>query len=123
MKGKIHTEEAVIPILLRKGLVVKEYDYDEHNNKVLLKEIGIPKHIQCGNKINGKLDFMRIKGWKVVNSEDLTDFSLLRGQMNKKNKSRKIDNDPMKKKTFKRQRKSVNLQSKNGKSWKSQNKK
>ncbi len=32
MKGKFHTEEVVIPILLRKGIIVKEHDYDKNNN-------------------------------------------------------------------------------------------
>jgi hypothetical protein len=45
MKGKFHTEEVVIPILLRKGIIVKEYDYDKNNNLVVIKEIGIPQNV------------------------------------------------------------------------------
>ena len=69
--GKHHTEEAVIPILLRKGLTVKEYDYDEQGVKSLVKQIGIPTGMQLGIRILGKLDFMRIKGWKVINKDDM----------------------------------------------------
>ena len=65
--GKKHTEEAVIPILLRKGIIVKEYD----NDRNLIKQIGVPISLQVGNKINGKLDFMRIKGWKVMRTDQM----------------------------------------------------
>lgn len=78
MKGKIHTEEVVKPILLRKGIVVKENDYDENNNLVVIKEIGIPLNVTPGLKILGKLDFMRKKGWKVLKLSDMTDNSLPR---------------------------------------------
>jgi len=73
MKGKFHTEEAVLPILQRKGIVVKEYDYDSNNNQVVVKEIGIPLNVTPGLKILGKLDFMRRKGWKVLKLSEMTD--------------------------------------------------
>ena len=73
MKGKFHTEEVVIPILLRKGIVVKENDYDVNNNLVVVKEIGIPINVQPGLKILGKLDFMRKQGWKVLKVDEMTE--------------------------------------------------
>lgn len=75
MKGKFHTEEVVKPILLRKGIIVKENDYDANNNLVIVKEIGIPKNVAPGLKILGKLDFMKKQGWKVLNSDDMTEFN------------------------------------------------
>jgi hypothetical protein len=71
--GKQHTEEAVIPILLRKGIIVKENDYDKHNNLVIVKEIGIPLNVTPGLKILGKLDFMRKKGWKVLKVDEMSE--------------------------------------------------
>lgn len=73
MKGKFHTEEAVIPILQRKGIIVKEYDYDENKNQVIVKEIGIPLNVQPGLIILGKLDFMRKQGWKILKLEDMSE--------------------------------------------------
>ncbi len=71
--GKKHTEEAVLPILQRKGIIVREYDYDENNNQVIIKEIGIPLNVHPGLRILGKLDFMRKKGWRVLKLSDMTD--------------------------------------------------
>ena len=71
--GKKHTEEAVIPILLRKGIIVKEHDYDENNNQVVVKEVGIPLNVFPGLKILGKLDFMRKQGWKVLKVDEMTE--------------------------------------------------
>lgn len=107
--GKKHTEEAVIPILLRKGLVVKEKDYDEHNNEVIVKQIGIPSSVQCGNKILGKLDFMRKMGWTVMKSDDMT---VIKRPQKKKFFKSKRNNDPMKD-SFKRKKNVVNLKNKN----------
>lgn len=73
MKGKFHTEEVVIPILLRKGIIVKEHDYDKNNNLVIIKEIGIPQNVAPGLKILGKLDFMRKQGWKVLKVDEMTE--------------------------------------------------
>lgn len=72
MKGKFHTEEVVILILLRKGIIVKEHDYDKNNNLVIIKEIGIPQNVAPGLKILGKLDFMRKQGWKVLKVDEMT---------------------------------------------------
>lgn len=87
--GKKHTEEAVIPILLRKGIIVKEYDYDENNNQVVVKEIGIPQNVFPGLKILGKLDFMRKQGWKVLKVSEMTD--------NIRVQRKKEDKEPFKK--------------------------
>ena len=73
MKGKFHTEEAVKPILQRKGIVVKEFDYDENGNQLVIKELGIPANVFPGNKILGKLDYMRKMGWKVLKLEQMTE--------------------------------------------------
>lgn len=54
--GKQHTEEAVIPILLRKGLLVNSDT----------KQIGIPSDVLIGNKVNGKVDFMRKMKWQII---------------------------------------------------------
>ncbi len=72
MKGKIHTEEAVLPILQRKGIIVKYSDYDE-NNDLVVKEIGIPLNVHPGLRILGKLDFMRKMGWKVLKLSNMTE--------------------------------------------------
>lgn len=86
--GKRHTEEVVIPILLRKGIIVKENDYDVNNNLVVVKEIGIPINVTPGLKILGKLDFMRKMGWKVLKLSEMT-------ENNKYQK--KTDKEPFKK--------------------------
>lgn len=73
MKGKFHTEEAVKPILQRKGIIINEFGYDEHNNQIIVKEIGIPLNVQPGLRLLGKLDFMRGKGWIVLKMSDMTE--------------------------------------------------
>ncbi len=92
--GKRHTEEVVIPILLRKGIVVKENDYDVNNNLVVVKEIGIPLNVTPGLKILGKLDFMRKQGWKVLKLSEMTESN------NKYQK--KSDKEPFKKEKTKK---------------------
>ena len=99
MKGKFHTEEAVIPILLRKGIIVKENDYDKNNNLVIVKEIGIPQNVTPGLKILGKLDFMRKQGWKVLKLDQMTES--LKVQVKKKTKPEKEQVFKKKKKIFK----------------------
>ena len=89
MKGKFHTEEAVIPILLRKGIIVKEYDYDKNNNQVVVKEVGIPLNVFPGLRILGKLDFMRKQGWRVLKVSEMTD--------NIRVQRKKEDKEPFKK--------------------------
>jgi len=91
--GKRHTEEVVIPILLRKGIIVKENDYDVNNNLVVVKEIGIPLNVTPGLKILGKLDFMRKMGWKVLKLSEMT-------ENNKYQK--KTDKEPFKKEKTKK---------------------
>ena len=99
--GKHHTEETVIPILLRKGLTVKEYDYDEQGVKSLVKQIGIPTEMQLGIRILGKLDFMRIKGWKVINKNDMKVVEKVqRKKSDKKEQSDKMKDSFKKKKFF-----------------------
>ena len=100
MKGKFHTEEAVIPILLRKGIMVKEYDYDEHNNQIIVKEIGIPQNVNPGIRILGKLDFMRKKGWRVLKLDQMTES--IKVQIKKKTKPEKEQVFKKKKKIFKK---------------------
>ena len=100
MKGKFHTEEAVIPILLRKGIVVKEYGYDEHNNQVIIKEIGIPQNVNPGLKILGKLDFMRKQGWTVLKLEDMTVD--VKPQFKKKRKEEISEKPEKRKRVFKK---------------------
>ena len=73
MKGRFHTEEAVIPILQRKGIVVKQNDYDENGNLLVIKEIGIPLNVNPGLRILGKLDFMRRQGWKVLKLSQMSE--------------------------------------------------
>jgi hypothetical protein len=89
MKGKFHTEEAVIPILLRKGIIVKEYGYDKNNNQVVVKEVGIPLNVFPGLRILGKLDFMRKQGWRVLKVSEMTD--------NIRVQRKKEDKEPFKK--------------------------
>ena len=100
MKGKFHTEEAVIPILLRKGIVVKEHGYDEHNNQVIIKEIGIPQNVNPGLKILGKLDFMRKQGWTVLKLEDMTVD--VKPQVKKKRKEEVSEKPEKRKRVFKK---------------------
>ena len=62
-----HTEEAVLPILQRKGLYVNP----------LTKQIGIPSELQIGIRILGKLDFMmKVAKWQVVKNASKTDVGL-----------------------------------------------
>lgn len=97
MKGKFHTEEVVIPILLRKGIVVKEFDYDENNNQIVVKEIGIPLNVQPGLRILGKLDFMRKKGWKVLKLSDMSDNLPRQKKKDEKDKKESFVNNKKKK--------------------------
>lgn len=94
--GKRHTEEVVIPILLRKGIIVKENDYDVNNNLVVVKEIGIPLNVTPGLKILGKLDFMRGQGWKVLKLSEMTENSKTQKRTDKepfkKEKKKKVIN-------------------------------
>ena len=96
MKGKFHTEEVVVPILLRKGIIVREHGYDEHNNQVIIKEIGVPSNVQPGLKILGKLDFMRKQGWTVLKVDEMTD--VVKVQNNKKKRRDENSEDGGKKK-------------------------
>ena len=89
MKGKFHTEEAVLPILQRKGIAVKEFDYDVNNNQVVVKEIGIPLNVHPGLRILGKLDFMRKKGWKVLKLSEMTDNIRIQKKTEKESFSKK----------------------------------
>ena len=62
-----HTEEAVLPILQRKGLYVNP----------LTKQIGVPSELQIGIRILGKLDFMmKVAKWQVVKNASRTDVGL-----------------------------------------------
>ncbi len=101
--GKRHSEEAVIPILLRKGIIVKEYD----NDRNLIKQIGVPVSLQVGIRILGKLDFMRIKGWKVVRTDQMVDTNT-KTQRNGSFKKEKQPVDSMKD-SFKKKKKVLAL--------------
>ena len=62
-----HTEEAVLPILQRKGLYVNP----------LTKQIGVQSELQIGIRILGKLDFiMKVAKWQVVKNASKTDVGL-----------------------------------------------
>lgn len=62
-----HTEEAVLPILQRKGLYVNP----------LTKQIGIPSELHVGIRILGKLDYMmKVHKWQVVKNASKTDVGL-----------------------------------------------
>ena len=62
-----HTEEAVLPILQRKGLYVNP----------LTKQIGLPPELQIGIRILGKLDYMmKVQKWQVVKNASRTDVGL-----------------------------------------------
>lgn len=65
--GRRHTEEDCIYALRRKGIVVNEFTVDrDTGERIPAKEIGIPKRVKCGNKIWGRLDFMRLQGWSII---------------------------------------------------------
>lgn len=100
MKGRFHTEEAVIPILQRKGIVVKENDYHEHNNLVVVKEIGIPLNVTPGIRLLGKLDFMRKQGWKVLSIAQMS--MPVKSQNKKRRRDEDSNEEKPKKKFFKR---------------------
>lgn len=74
MKGKFHTEEAVLPILQRKGIIVNQLSsYDADGNSSQIKEIGIPLNVHPGLRILGKLDFMKKMGWKILKLSEMTE--------------------------------------------------
>lgn len=95
MKGKFHTEEAVIPILQRKSIIVREFGNDEHGNQIIIKQIGIPMNVQPGIRLLGKLDFMRRMGWKVMKMDQMT--ASVKEQKNKREKSQEKEAAPKKK--------------------------
>lgn len=88
--GKKHTEEAVIPILLRKGILVNSNT----------KQIGVESGTLIGNKINGKLDFMRKMNWQIVRNATKSDVGLSNPKRvfvrENKWKKEKSEVDPMK---------------------------
>lgn len=98
--GKKHTEEAVIPILLRKGILVNP----------TTKQIGIPTDSQIGNKVHGKLDFMRKMKWQVIKNATREQVGLANHAGNsqkpqfKKQRGEKQEKDSMKE-SFKKKKK------------------
>lgn len=98
--GKQHTEEAVIPILLRKGILVNS----------ATKQIGIPPDTQIGNKVHGKLDFMRKMKWQIIKNATKEQVGLANYAGNsqklqfKKQRREKQEKDSMKE-SFKKKKK------------------
>lgn len=96
--GRKHSEEAVLPNLQRKGLLIN----------TSTRQIGLPSEVQVGNGTWGKLDFMsRICGWKIIKNATKEDVGLGKNPVQFKTKNsnfkKKEGKDPMKENFKKKQ--------------------